>query len=149
MEETVENIKIVTLAGDSLELYPLIGPLVMNATVLKANCNYPFKTAPNYIWYIYCSEEQVKGFIPLEYRPSRVLLNNYYVENDDEEVLGELLKVLPRDAHIDAMVQIRHQETFIKAGYKVISSLVKFVKMSNTTKNVSKNKNTKKKKPKK
>ena len=40
--------KVIQLKGLDTDLYPLIGPLVMNPKVLKANNNYPFKTTANH-----------------------------------------------------------------------------------------------------
>lgn len=59
--------KVIQLKGLDADLYPLIGPLVMNPKVLKANNNYPFKTTENYQWYIAVDDqEEVVGFLPVE-----------------------------------------------------------------------------------
>ena len=57
------------------DLYPLIGPLVMNPKVLKANNNYPFKTTANHQWYIAVNDqEEVMGFLPVENKKALLLL---------------------------------------------------------------------------
>ena len=59
--------KVIQLKGLDTDLYPLIGPLVMNPKVLKANNNYPFKTTANHQWYIAVNDqEEVMGFLPVE-----------------------------------------------------------------------------------
>ena len=47
--------KVIQLKGLDTDLYPLIGPLVMNPKVLKANNNYPFKTTAKSSM-VYCSK---------------------------------------------------------------------------------------------
>ena len=55
--------KVTQLKGLDTDLYPLIGPLVMNPKVLKANNNYPFKTTANHQWYIAVNDqEEVMAF---------------------------------------------------------------------------------------
>ena len=81
--------KVIQLKGLDTDLYPLIGPLVMNPKVLKANNNYPFKTTANHQWYIAVNDqEEVMGFLPVENKKSTSVINNYYLKEDD----GELLK---------------------------------------------------------
>lgn len=132
-----QDISIHALSGDDPLLYPIVGPLVMNAEVLKANNNYPFKTSHHFIWYIALSASEhpdemgkVLGFIPLEQRRSRWLVNNYYVEHDDPDVLKALLKALPTQYELDAIVLIRHKAIFQRAGYKTTSELKQYVKMT-------------------
>jgi hypothetical protein len=73
---------------------------------------------------------KVLGFIPLEQRRSRWLVNNYYVEHDDPDVLKALLKALPTQYELDAIVLIRHKAIFQRAGYKTTSELRQYVKMT-------------------
>ena len=130
-----KNISIQQIAGDDPALYPLVGPLVMDAKVLKANNNYPFKTSHKFLWFIALDAEQkVRGFLPMELRASRTQVNNYYVENDDEEILMALLRALSLETPLDAMVLVRHVETFRKAKFKETSVLKNYVKMTRTAK---------------
>lgn len=67
--------KVIQLKGLDTDLYPLIGPLVMNPKVLKANNNYPFKTTANHQWYIAVNDqEEVMGFLPVENKKALLLL---------------------------------------------------------------------------
>ena len=61
------QIQILKINGTAKELYPLVGPLVMNPEVLKYNNRYPFKTKKNFEWYIALNETdgETIGFIPL------------------------------------------------------------------------------------
>ena len=75
--------KVIQLKGLDTDLYPLIGPLVMNPKVLKANNNYPFKTTANHQWYIAVNDqEEVMGFLPVENKKSTSVINNYYLKED-------------------------------------------------------------------
>ena len=80
--------KVIQLKGLDTDLYPLIGPLVMNPKVLKANNNYPFKTTANHQWYIAVNDqEEVMGFLPVENKKSTSVINNYYLKEDDGAIL--------------------------------------------------------------
>lgn len=59
--------------------------------VLRANNNYPFKTTERFQWYIAVEDNDVTGFVPVEQKSGGYVINNYYVHNDDQEVLVELL----------------------------------------------------------
>ena len=86
--------EILQLDGLEPQLFNLIGPLAMNPKVLRANNNYPFKTTERFQWYIAVEDNDVTGFVPVEQKSGGYVINNYYVHNDDQEVLVELLGVL-------------------------------------------------------
>jgi hypothetical protein len=125
------NILIQKISGDSKELFPLVGPLVMNAEVLKANNGYPFKTSHRHLWYVAKDEQtkEVVGFMPMEIRKTYGLINNYYVKEDNEEVMLTLLRALDPAQNYEAAVLLRHYRIFEKAGFKQRLSMVKYVKM--------------------
>lgn len=83
--------EILQLDGLEPQLFNLIGPLAMNPKVLRANNNYPFKTTERFQWYIAVEDNDVTGFVPVEQKSGGYVINNYYVHNDDQEVLVELL----------------------------------------------------------
>ena len=84
--------EILQLDGLEPQLFNLIGPLAMNPKVLRANNNYPFKTTERFQWYIAVEDNDVTGFVPVEQKSGGYVINNYYVHNDDQEVLVELFK---------------------------------------------------------
>lgn len=130
MEET-NSIQIIS--GDDRSLYSLLGPLVMDAKVLKYNNNYPFKTSPHHVWYIFRTmTRKVEGFVPLRMDANRWLVDNYYVKDDNEEVFLSLLNALPEDHDIEAMVQSRHRDIFLRAHFQVVSQRVNYLKMVRT-----------------
>lgn len=86
--------KILQLEGTAPQLFTLVGPLVMNPKVLRANHNFPYRTAENFRWFVATEGEEVIGFLPLEARGRHLKVNNYYVRNDDADVLTELLNAV-------------------------------------------------------
>lgn len=44
--------EVVKLEGEDQRLYYLVGHLVMDETVLAYNLNYPYKTSPEYFWFV-------------------------------------------------------------------------------------------------
>lgn len=129
--------EVLQLGGLDAELYPLIGPLVMSPKVLKANNNYPFKTAEHYQWYIAINEhKEVMGFLPVEKKNSGLIINNYYIEEDSEELLTLLFSSIETEKPITAIVLIRHLELFTKLGFKTEHQWTKYIRMiHNTTQN--------------
>lgn len=125
--------EVVQLGGLDSELYPLIGPLVMNPKVLKANNNYPFKTTEHYQWYIATDEQKaVMGFLPVERRSSGLVINNYYIA-DNEEVLALLFNSIRTDQAITAVVLTEHADMFARLGFSIEHKWTKYIKMTYTT----------------
>ena len=94
------TIQILKINGTDKNLYPLIGPLVMDPVALKYNNRYPFKTNKNFKWYIAVNEAngEAVGFIPLEYKSHEILINNYYVQSEGhDEILSWLIEAVWRD----------------------------------------------------
>lgn len=73
-------------------MYQLVAPLVMNPVVLKQNYNYPFRTSENFIWFVAVEGKEIVGFIPLEHKKSEAIINNYYIKENNAEVLKALLE---------------------------------------------------------
>lgn len=127
--------EVLQIGGVDPELYPLIGPLVMNPKVLKANNNYPFKTAENYQWYIAVDQSEIKGFMPVEERKSGVIINNYYVLNDNSEIFELLLNKVKEKGVLTAVVLSKHVDIFTNLGFNIEHQWRNYVKMiCNTTK---------------
>jgi hypothetical protein len=128
-----QKVDIIKMSGDDSSLFPLIGPLVMNANVLKANNNYPYKTSERHLWHIALDTEgNVLGFMPMEIRRTRCLVDNYYVADNDKQVMSRLLHAISKHYDIDAMVQVQHAEDFAAVGFEAELPRVKYVKMHRT-----------------
>ncbi|MDE5701140.1 MAG: hypothetical protein K2I15_01695, partial [Bacteroides sp.] len=84
--------QIIELNGTEKRLYQLVAPLVMNPKVLKQNNNYPFRTSENFKWFVAVEGKKVVGFLPLEHKKSEAIINNYYVKDNNTEVLKALLE---------------------------------------------------------
>lgn len=126
--------KIIKLEGEDQRLYYLVGHLVMNESVLAYNLNYPFKTSPEYYWFIAIAEgSNTLGFIPVKLSDNKAVINNYYVADDDSKVfsmlLTELTNSLTLDYEIESVTQIRHISNFEQAGFSVVLHWKRYVKM--------------------
>ena len=124
--------EITICKGNDPYLYQWVGPLVMDKAVIKYNNNYPFKTAENFVWHIAHEGAQVLGFVPVELRKNRAIVNNYYVAKDTPEVFEKLLcHVL--DTHgsspVEAVAQTRHAELFLRNGFEPFITWKKYIKM--------------------
>lgn len=126
-------IQTIRVHGTEKRLYELIAPLVMDPDVLRANNNYPFKTTEHYVWFIAIDDGRVLGFLPVEHRSAGAVINNYYVGDDNEEVLGTLLqsavKATEEETEITAVVLVHHQSIFEKNGFTIDSTWKRYVKM--------------------
>lgn len=122
--------EIIELNGIEPQLYTLIGPLAMNPKVLKANNNYPFKTSERFQWYIAIEENNVIGFVPVEQKSSSFVINNYYVCNDDVELLACLLDAIKSKNDLYAIVQTKHEPVFTRCGFQVEHRWTNYIKMN-------------------
>ena len=117
-------IQIMKLNGTDKQLYKLVAPLVMDPEVLKMNNNYPFKTTDKFVWFV---------FIPIEHRGNVAIINNYYIDKDQEEAFSFLLidvvSAFAGEKSLAAVVQTEHQETFEKQGFTVEKVWKRYVKM--------------------
>ncbi len=130
-------ITILKLNGTDPQLYQLVAPLVMSPPVLRFNHNYPFKTGKNYIWYIASSQEGVVGFMPMENRSGKQIINNYYAKSlNGEEILSLLLDHITADTEYKgpllAIVQTIHQDIFARKNFKTIQQWKLYAKMELT-----------------
>lgn len=121
------------IQGTEKKLYQLVAPLVMNPDVLRENNNYPFKTSEKYVWFIAVDGNSVVGFIPVEHRSSGFIINNYYVADDNEEVLHLLLTAVieatDEQSPLSAVVLQKHLPSFQKCGFAIEKSWKRYVKM--------------------
>ena len=127
-------IAVIKMAGTSPELYSCVAPLVMNPEIIKYNHNYPFKTNESCIWFVAFSANQVVGFFPIEVRKKSLVINNYYVSNDDEDVFVSLLEAVDNDSlveerGVEAVVQKPHESYFRAHGFEIERAWSLYLKM--------------------
>lgn len=125
--------EIVQLDGLDPRLFHLIGPMVMNPKVLKANNNYPFKTTDHFQWYIAVEGTDVMGFVPVEQKSNSCVVNNYYIHNDDREVLARLLEAINPKSNLYAIVQTKHEAAFSDCGFQTEHRWTNYIKMTYNT----------------
>lgn len=129
-------LKIRKFGGTEKKLYELIAPLVMNPRVLRQNRNYPFKTAKNFVWFIAVDDKEVQGFLPVEKRDAKAIINNYYVKGENMEWLQEMVEYavndLIGDFQLVAIVQNPHIAAFENNGFGVDLEWKNYIKMVRT-----------------
>lgn len=126
--------QIIELKGTEKRLYQLVAPLAMNPEVLKQNYNYPFRTSESFIWFVAVEGKEVIGFLPLEYKKREVVINNYYIKENNAEVLKALLeKVITsveEDKLLSSVTFIEHTNVFKELGFSVEKEWKRYVKMN-------------------
>ena len=127
-------IHIKRLHGTEEELYRLVAPLVMNPAVLKQNYNFPFRTSERFEWFIALDEGQVVGFVPLEHKSFENVINNYYIQNKNAEVLQALLvqtiaSLDEDDRPLSAVCFVEDKEIFAKLDFIEEKVWTRYVKM--------------------
>lgn len=124
---------IIKLNGLDKKLYQLVAPLVMDPEILKANNNYPFKTSREYTWFILIHNRQVKGFIPIEKRNNRFIINNYYIKDNRNEFLNllltEVIRSLGDKRPLWAIALMHDQNIFEESGFVVDKEWKLYLKM--------------------
>lgn len=125
--------QVIELQGTEKRLYRLVAPLVMDPKVLKQNYNYPFRTSESFVWFVAVKGKEVVGFIPLEYRRQEAIINNYYIKDNDAEVLRTLLEEVVAKAdeekQLSAVAFVEHQELFREQGFAAEKEWRRYVKM--------------------
>ncbi len=126
--------QIIELQGTEKRLYQLVAPLVMNPEVLKQNYNYPFRTSESFVWFVAVDGKEDVGFIPLEYKKREAVINNYYIRNNNAEVLKALLEKviakMDKDKYLSSVTFVEHQEIFKELGFSVEKEWKRYVKMN-------------------
>lgn len=126
-------ISVETVKGLDQRLYELVAPLVMNAKVLKQNRNYPFKTSKDFLWFIALDNDKVVGFLPVEIRSKQAVINNYYAEDENPDILNLMIQnaiSTLRDEHLlTSATQVQHITSFTENGFVVEREWKNYVKM--------------------
>ena len=104
-------IQIIQLQGTDKRLYELVAPLVMNPDILKQNYNYPFRTSEDFVWFVAVDKKKVIGFIPVEEKKKECIINNYYIEGNNESTLKLLLeKVISETTASKELISVTFME---------------------------------------
>jgi hypothetical protein len=91
-EKNTTNMKIEILNGTEKRLYEVVAPLVMDPDVLRQNDGVAFKTSESHVYFVALDEnDDCIGFIPVQKKGKYGLINNYYIQNRDEEVIKSLI----------------------------------------------------------
>lgn len=127
-------IQTIQLQGTEPQLYQLLAPLVMDPDVLRKNNNYPFKTTPDYIWFVAMDEQRVLGFMPVEKRYSHLgVINNYYADEREEEVLMQLITAVISafgdEKELHSVTLTKHLSIFTSCGFKIEKEWKRYIKM--------------------
>ena len=126
-------IQIIQLKGTDRRLYELVAPLVMNPDVLKQNYNYPFRTSEDFVWFVAVEKRKVIGFIPVEEKKKEYVINNYYIESNNEDTLKLLLEKVISETNtskeLTSVTFMEHSSLFKDLGFSEEKIWTRYVKM--------------------
>lgn len=126
-------IQVIQLQGTDKRLYELVAPLVMNPEILKQNYNYPFRTSENFVWFVAINKRKVIGFIPVEEKKKECIINNYYIEGNNEDTLKLLLEKVVSETNVDkeliSITFMEHCSLFKELGFSEEKVWTRYVKM--------------------
>ena len=115
--------EIEKLGGTTERLYRLVAPLVMKPCILREN----------HIWFIAIEEERVVGFMPVEIKDKYAVINNYYIDKDDPDLLAALLREVIRhyagQYKLQSVTHSRHLSVFAANGFSIIRPWKLYAKM--------------------
>lgn len=118
--------------GTDNRLYNLIGPFVMNPTVIRLNGGYPFKNTEDHIWYIAMkNKNMVIGFLSVH---NKSICNDFTWQ--DNNVLRILIDKALSDMNTGTMVSFtaveRELELLESLGFSLEQKYTQYFKMVKT-----------------
>ena len=126
-------VQIIQLQGTDKRLYELVAPLVMNPEILKQNYNYPFRTSEDFVWFVAVDKKKVIGFIPVEGKKKEYVINNYYIESNNEDTLKLLLEKVISETNtskeLTSVTFMEHSSLFKDLGFSEEKIWTRYVKM--------------------
>ena len=126
-------VQIIQLQGTDKRLYELVAPLVMNPEILKQNYNYPFRTSEDFVWFVAVDKKKVIGFIPVEEKKKGYVINNYYIESNNEDTLKLLLEKVISETNtskeLTSVTFMEHSSLFKDLGFSEEKIWTRYVKM--------------------
>ena len=120
-------IQIIQLQGTDKRLYELVAPLVMNPDILKQNYNYPFRTSEDFVWFVAVDKKKVIGFIPVEEKKKECIINNYYIEGNNE--LDKVISETTASKELTSVTFMEHCSLFKELGFSEEKVWTRYVKM--------------------
>ena len=126
-------VQIIQLQGTDKRLYELVAPLVMDPEILKQNYNYPFRTSEDFVWFVAVDKKKVIGFIPVEEKKKEYVINNYYIESNNEDTLKLLLEKVISETNtskeLTSVTFMEHSSLFKDLGFSEEKIWTRYVKM--------------------
>ena len=126
-------VQIIQLQGTDKRLYELVAPLVMNPEILKQNYNYPFRTSEDFVWFVAVDKKKVIGFIPVEEKKKEYVINNYYIESNNEDTLKLLLEKVISETNtskeLTSVTFMEHSSLIKDLGFSEEKIWTRYVKM--------------------
>ena len=126
-------VQVIQLQGTDKRLYELVAPLVMNPEILKQNYNYPFRTSEDFVWFVAVDKKKVIGFIPVEEKKKEYVINNYYIESNNEDTLKLLLEKVISETNtskeLTSVTFMEHSSLFKDLGFSEEKIWTRYVKM--------------------
>ena len=126
-------VQIIQLQGTDKRLYELVAPLVMNPEILKQNYNYTFRTSEDFVWFVAVDKKKVIGFIPVEEKKKEYVINNYYIESNNEDTLKLLLEKVISETNtskeLTSVTFMEHSSLFKDLGFSEEKIWTRYVKM--------------------
>ena len=126
-------VQIIQLQGTDKRLYELVAPLVMNPEILKQNYNYPFRTSEDFVWFVAVDKKKVIGFIPVDEKKKEYVINNYYIESNNEDTLKLLLEKVISETNtskeLTSVTFMEHSSLFKDLGFSEEKIWTRYVKM--------------------
>lgn len=126
-------VQIIQLQGTDKRLYELVASLVMNPEILKQNYNYPFRTSEDFVWFVAVDKKKVIGFIPVEEKKKEYVINNYYIESNNEDTLKLLLEKVISETNtskeLTSVTFMEHSSLFKDLGFSEEKIWTRYVKM--------------------
>ena len=87
----------------------------------------------HHIWFIAIEEERVVGFMPVEIKDKYAVINNYYIDKDDPDLLAALLREVIRQYagqyKLQSVTHSRHLSVFAANGFSIIRPWKLYAKM--------------------
>ncbi len=123
--------EVISLHGTEDRLYELVARLVMDPDIIRQNNNYPFKTTPQYIWYICMGDSELVGFMPVKNTSRGLYIDNYYIKEDKREVLDALITniLAASDKPVTVLCHKRHTEVFRQHEFITCTIFAQYNKM--------------------
>lgn len=129
VDKTKDEIRIERVWGTDKRLYELIGPFVMDPTVIKMNGGYPFKNTEDHVWYIAIrGKNLVMGFISIV---DNKLCNDFTWQDYDllKRLINQAILGFKTGTVISFMAEHSDIPTLEKLGFVIEREGVKYSKM--------------------